>query len=334
MSDDSRAAAHFQMLQVLEGYRPTIIAIVALESGVLDLLNKSSMYVTEVIEMSKFDEDCGSRFLRALAALKFIKIEDELCELDEAGLALISSPLHLRERALLVAREYIGSWLHLPGALRSGKSGFEHYRASTLDAVRDIWAHRENDAALGAAFNTVMRSNVNWVLKAVSDFPFDQYHSVVDVGGGDGTILKELLKRFPLLEGTVFDRSWVLESVESEPRFKVTVGDFFRSNMLQDVAHCDLFMLCNVLHDWDDVHAREILRAVFSACIEKNRPRILVVERILGDKLEPVDALRDLHMMAVTGGKQRSLTDLAALFDQAGLLVDKHSDQWVLAVPK
>lgn len=325
MSNDDRAAAHFGVLQLLEAYRQTAIVVAAVESGVLDMLDSSEKYVDEVIELSKFDYDHGVRFLQALKALRFIKIEEGMCELDEMGRALVSSPFYLKEKALLVGREYIGAWFSLPKALKSGASGFQEDRGGET-----IWEHRGENPELGRAFDRVMGLNSKWVIAALESFDFSEYERVLDIGGGNGAILRELLVRYPRLKGTVFDTIAIREDVIVNDRLQMFMGDFFDGSHLATVGKgADLIMLCNVLHDWKDQDAKEILRA----CRQSGIDKLLIVEHFADENLQPVDALRDLHMMAVTGGKQRTIAEIEELLGAVDLRGTRRAKAWVLAVP-
>jgi O-methyltransferase domain len=92
-------------------------------------------------------------------------------------------------------------------------------------------------------------------------------------------------------------------------------GDFFTDPL----PACDAYLLMNVIHDWGDQDAAAILAAVARA----GRPgpaAVLLVEAILPDGPEPHRAKTlDVLMLAVTGGRERTLTQYGGLIARAGL---------------
>ena len=79
----------------------------------------------------------------------------------------------------------------------------------------------------------------------------------------------------------------------------------------------DLYLLMEVLHDWDDADATKILAAVRRAA----RPgaRVLIVEILVPDTPGPHSGkTRDIIMLAVTGGRERTQAQHAALLAAAG----------------
>ncbi|WP_222864531.1 methyltransferase [Micromonospora sp. WP24] len=140
----------------------------------------------------------------------------------------------------------------------------------------------------------------------------------VDVGGGDGSLIRSLMRTNPELRGLVFDLPRVVGTARQEAerdgladRFSVLGGDFFES-----VPEADLYLLKSILHDWDDSCVR-ILRS----CRRAARPdaRLLVVETvILDDKSFGPVAMMDMNMLAVAHGQERDLAEYDALFAAAG----------------
>jgi O-methyltransferase len=104
---------------------------------------------------------------------------------------------------------------------------------------------------------------------------------VVDVGGGDGTLMVALLNEYPALRGTVVDLPDVAEDARKTldaaglaDRGDVIAGDFFGT--LPDGA--EGYLLCSVLHQWSDEEARTILRNCASAAAEDGA--VFVIETV------------------------------------------------------
>ncbi|MFI8850154.1 methyltransferase [Streptomyces sp. NPDC053499] len=157
---------------------------------------------------------------------------------------------------------------------------------------------------------------------------FSRFPTVVDVGGGDGTLIARILRDHPGLDGVLFDAPGALAGAERtlsgagvQRRCRVVDGDFFE----KVPADGDAYILKEILHDWDDQRSVDILRTIRSAI----RPggRLLVIERRLPDtavagRVETHAYLRDLLMLVVTGGRERTESEFAGLFTEAGFSLE------------
>lgn len=144
---------------------------------------------------------------------------------------------------------------------------------------------------------------------------------VCDVGGGTGALLGVLLDEHPHLTATLFELPEVAARATPHERLEVVAGDAF---VAVPGGH-DTYVLANVLHDWDDRAAEQLLEqvrdAVGRAPADGPRPRVVVVESEA--HVRPRDDLAtraDLLMLALTpGGRERSTAHLAELAAVAGL---------------
>ena len=105
--------------------------------------------------------------------------------------------------------------------------------------------------------------------------------TVVDVGGGNGSLLIELLRRQPALSGIVFD---LPETVRDEDalgdRIAFVAGSFFES-----VPPGDVYVLSTILHDWDDESATKILRTIRRRASPESR--LILLEAVVPPGNEP-----------------------------------------------
>ena len=90
-------------------------------------------------------------------------------------------------------------------------------------------------------------------------YDFSAARTVADVGGGTGTLLAAVLQAHGHLKGVLFYRlevaaeaAGVLAAAGVTSRCEVVAGDFFAG--VPEGA--DIYLLANVLHDWD--HARSV----------------------------------------------------------------------------
>jgi cyclopropane fatty-acyl-phospholipid synthase-like methyltransferase len=155
-------------------------------------------------------------------------------------------------------------------------------------------------------------------------FDFAGMETVVDVGGGRGTLLLEILRRWPQLQGVLFDLTHVAEEVrarlqqEAPGRVEDVGGDFMDS--VPEGA--DLYLIKHVLHNWSDEQASTLLLNCAKA--RRRGGRILVVEAILAPDARPNMArMLELEMHVLTGGHERRKPEFRRLFRSAGLSLER-----------
>jgi hypothetical protein len=159
-----------------------------------------------------------------------------------------------------------------------------------------------------------MRTITQGVNRALLDaYDFGRFGVVVDVGGGDGTLLAALLDAYPQLEGVLFDQPHVIASAAVPARCRVVAGSFFES--VPEGA--DAYVLKSIVHDWEDADAVRILRTVRAGVPPHGV--VLLVERDLGAPNEaPAAKLLDLTMLVAAGGRERTIEEYERLLTAAG----------------
>jgi hypothetical protein len=156
-------------------------------------------------------------------------------------------------------------------------------------------------------------------LAATYDFPATGV--VVDIGGGKGTLLSAVLRTHPNLSGMLFDQPQVvagatatLEQAGVSERCQVDGGDFF----VAVPGGGTLYILSEVIHDWDDERSVAILRRCAEAM--PSEAKILLVEHVIEAGNAPAWAkFLDLQMLVMTGGRERAAEEFERLFQAAGL---------------
>ncbi|WP_457142406.1 methyltransferase [Mycobacterium sp. URHB0021] len=223
-------------------------------------------------------------------------------------------PSTLRPMALsFTGREYWLPWNEFVTAIRQGSTRIQ----TALDT--DLFGYYERHPAEAQEFSDAMRSLTTlWARPAADVIDTTGVKCAVDVGGANGSFLHLLQSRDPLLRGIVFDRPNIVEHAKAEiertgrsDRTTVVGGDFFES-----VPSGDLYLLKFILHDWEDAECITILRR----CREALAPggRIAIIELIVDDH-NPVSALFDMHMLAISTGRERTLNEYDTMLAAAGL---------------
>jgi hypothetical protein len=185
-----------------------------------------------------------------------------------------------------------------------------------------VWgAYRTEHPEEGAIFDRAMSDLTRRTHPStIAAFDFSRFGTVVDVGGGNGTLLVALLQAHPDMRGVLLDLPHAIAEAKRriadagvEDRCEAIAGSFF-----DDVpAGGDAYVLRAILHDWDDEPATAILRRVREAA--GNTATLVVIERDLGPPNEiPEAKFSDLNMLVVPGGRERTIAEYRDLFAAAG----------------
>ena len=206
------------------------------------------------------------------------------------------------------------AWGTLLTAVRTGKPAY-HERFG-LPFWEDLQAHPDIAASFDALMGPAGHGTPDPEVLLTGDW--EEIKTVMDVGGGTGALLAEILRAHPQIQGTLVDfpatvarAEALLQAAGVRERVR-TVGQSFFDPL---PAGADLYLLKSILHDWPDREAQLIL----SRCAEAARPGGRIV--ILGGVL-PEDSVPSLTLeLVLLGGKDRTLTEFRELAHQAGLKV-------------
>jgi hypothetical protein len=215
-------------------------------------------------------------------------------------------------------------------AMRTGKPALEAVVSEGLFAY--MATHPEGARIFDEGMTSKTLADVAGVVRA---WPFANYSSVADIGGGRGHLLRAVLQAAPRATGVLFDLPQVLDrAVAGHERLRLQAGDFFRDT----VPVAALYLLMNVIHDWADAEAIAILSGIRRSVPADGR--LLVIETVLGDSGAPPSQRRlreldlDVAMLAFTGGRERTRAQYEDLLRRAGFrlhrLIDTESGLGIL----
>lgn len=209
------------------------------------------------------------------------------------------------------------AWGSLLGAVRGGKPAYAEIFG------RPFWEDLDAYPGIAASFDAMMGPSGHGIPdpEVLLTPIWEGVRTVVDVGGGTGTLLAEILRARPGIRGTLVDLPrTVARSGETfwdagvAERVTVVGQSFFDPLP----AGADLYLLKNVLADWPDPEATAILRRLAEATRPSGRVDILGGVQPDDDPAGPDPALL---MMVLVGGRERSLSEFRALARDAGLEV-------------
>jgi hypothetical protein len=185
----------------------------------------------------------------------------------------------------------------------------------------------EKNAAFGTKFNDAMTEFSAAVIPAALeayDFGWLNGKTLVDIAGGHGKVLTEVLVKYPEIRGKLFDLEHVvngakprIESLGIAARCGVCHGDFF-----QAVPEGDAYIMKHIIHDWDDAKATTILKNIHKA--SPADARVVLLESVIAAGNAPhFGKWLDLEMLLFPGGCERTEEGFRALFAGAGFRVTR-----------
>ncbi len=315
------AAHRGALMQLVFGFFPAQVLQVTAQLGLADDLSRGRCTTSELAERTGSDERSLGRLLRALALFGIV---DEAppgeYELTEQGQLLrADAPASIRNLIMLFCgAEVWRTWGDLEHSVRTGEVAWERLFGPPFEYMAD---HPE----LAAVFNEAMAEGTRLAAPGVvSASKVERFASLVDVGGGDGTLLAALAAAAPELRGALFDTGVgtqdagaVLDAAGVADRCEVVVGDFFESVP----PGYDAYLLKSVIHDWDDDRAVAILRNCRDAMGDDGA--LLVVEPVVPERVEPSPELAmmvmsDLNLLVCTGGRERTEAEFRSLLGGGG----------------
>ena len=311
----------------IEAYHASALAYAAVKLGLPDRMGERALTAKQLAGELGLSAPHLSRFLRGLVTLGICKeLPDGSFALAPGGWSLRSnSHSRLDKKVQIVVEQYWRPWADLVSCLKTGKPAFDHVFGMSVGE----W--RERNPAQGLMFESYLTDetfaqagSILEVLECAAEAK-----QIADIGGGCGALLAPLLIGLPHLTGVLFETPHMIEMAKPFlhvfdqfhllDRIELVPGDFFEAIPIK----ADLYLLKNVLQQWDDAEALAILRNIRSAMPQ--RARLAVIERLMPERAadDPAAVMVDLHMMTITGGKTRSLDDLKSLLAAAGMAVAK-----------
>jgi hypothetical protein len=288
---------------------------VAARLDIAEQLSAGPKTSRELAETCGADSHALYRVMRALAGLGVFHEEDDRFSLTPVGRLLTrGAPGSLRSLAIWNGEVSHRMWTHAVDVVKDGTPAPRRVVGS------EQWQYLAGRPELRATFDDAMaglaRQTAAEVLEAVD---LSRFSHVVDVGGGNGTLLAAILDRHPHVSGVLFDRPETVSGARANlarfaGRCEIASGDF----LVEVPRGADLYILSSILHDWDDDTAVRILRT----CRDSISPasRLLIVECVLCSQPGPVlPLLLDLHMLVMTGGRERTDVEYERLLDAAQL---------------
>jgi hypothetical protein len=311
------ASPQGEIARMLTGYWVSQALYVAARLGLADLVKGGPRTPADLAAATGTHPPSLYRLLRALASVG-VFAEDAEGRFGQTPLSdclRSDRPDGQRDLALMNGEEHYHCWGELFYSVQTGRTAFEHLYGKPVFA----WLAEHPRAA--RIFDGAMVGVHGAETAAMLDaYDFGGFGTLVDVGGGNGSLLTATLKRHPRLRGILFDRPDaverarpLLEAAGVADRCQAVGGDFFRAVP----PGGDAYLLRHIIHDWDDDQSLTILKNC--RAVMPPHGRLLLVESVIPPGNAPsFGKLLDLTMLVIPGGRERTEEEYRALYERAG----------------
>jgi len=310
---------HKKMMQLLSSLWVTHAIGSFARMGLADAMEQGADNAQAIATPRGLNADRVYRLLRALSTVGIVtENAGGRFALTPLGRLLTSnSPHSMRTSATLLTEYHADIWGELDGALKGGIA-FEALKGQQLFP----WLHANPKE--GARFQRMMVEVHSPETPAiVAAYDFSGIEKLVDVGGGHGMLLSAILAAHPHVQGVLFDLQEGIDAAKHGAGGPLPGVEFIAGDVFEFVPEgADAYLFRHLLHDYDDNDCLKMLTNVRRAM--KPDSRVLVLEKTVPtDDTPGPGRWLDLHVMLLTGGRERTVPQYQALFEKAGLKLER-----------
>lgn len=289
--------------------------------GIADILKNGPKTIEDIASMSNTHCPTLYRIMRALAS---VGIFTEV-EYKKFALAPMAEMLQTGKSGSVYSLMFHSdwndkAWTKLIECIRTGKTAFDIAQGMPLFK----WLEKKPKAAeLLHEANNIKTRNSHAI---INDFyNFSSVEKIIDIGGGKGSLLLEILKKNPHINGIIAELPSVIPETDKEikrnglqNRCRTKSCDFFKNIP----SGGDVYILSNILHDWPNKKCQIILKKCYEAMTDDSK--LLIIEMIVPEGNKPsISKLLDLEMLVITGGAERTKKEFIQLFDLSGFKISR-----------
>lgn len=300
------------LIQMITGFWISQAIYAAAKLGIADLVKAGPKPCEELAQATGMPTHTLYRLLRALASVGVFREGEEgrfgltpLAEYLQTGV-----PSSLRAFAIMQSELQYRAYGEVLHSVKTGETAFN------LVWGQELFPYLTQHPTAAAVFDEAMRNYTMQVAAGiVAAYDFSQFGTLVDVGGGNGTLLTAVLQAHPTLCGVLFDLPHVAEEAKQRlaERCAIRGGDFFAAVP----SGGDAYLLKWIIHDWDDERAVTLLKNCHRAMTAHGK--LLVIEAVIPPGNAPFfHKWTDLTMLVIVGGRERTEAEYHALFEAAG----------------
>jgi trans-resveratrol di-O-methyltransferase len=314
------------------GYIDSMSLKCAIQLGIPDIIHNHGQPITLPELVSKLHihpkkSNCVHRLMRLLVHSGFFtktKVHENQEDDEEVYTLTPSSRLIIKDKVtslspfvqamldpvLVSPWQFLGDW-------------FQGNELTPFEKAHGMgmWDYCNQSPEFNNIFNEAMASDSRLMSLVVKDYKsiFDGLGSLVDVGGGTGTVAKIISEEFPHMICTVFDLPHVVANLTDSQNLKYVGGDMFQS-----IPSADAVMFKWILHDWSDEECVNILKRCKEAITSKGKEgKVIIIDVVINQEKDEHDVTKtkllfDALMMVLLTGKERNKKEWEKLFLEAG----------------
>lgn len=290
----------------------------AAELGIADILSeKSEQSIAELAEELQVDARSLFRLLRFLVSHQiFTQNQNQTFSLNpESAYLADKHPNSIRHALLVNQGPRWNAFGAIQKAIITGKSAFQALYGKSY--YEYLAGDREASQSFNAHMTSYTREEDNLIAPLL---PIKKTKTLVDIGGGEGQFLNEILKNFQEIHGILFDLENTISNKENlkisceASRWEAKPGDFFESVP----ANIETYLLKRVLHNWDDTDCVKILKTIRKAMGRESK--LLIIEGVVPeDTSRHLSKDADFFLMALFPGCERTESEFRNLSELANL---------------
>ncbi len=308
--------AEMQIMKMICGGWISKLIYVVTELGIADILTNGELHIQEIARKTETSSIYLYRVIRALSSVGiFIEKEEKVFQLTPLGECLKLDKFGYV--SMMFNSEWHNRlWDKLPEVVKYKKNASQNALGKPINE----WLS-ENSIESTILNNANSIKIKDWYQVVKKHYDFSKMKNLIDVGGGIGSLMKEILRDNPQIIGTVADLGHVVKEAEinmkeadMKNRCNFIECDFFKSIP----ENYDGYILSNVLHDWDDERCSIILDNCYKAM--KKTSRMIILEMLIsGRRNEPsIVPIMDIEVLLMSGGKERTRGEFEVLLNRAG----------------
>ena len=306
-----------RLKETVYGFCLSQCVYVAAELGIADCLREGPKSCAELAELTGSHTASLCRLLRALASKGIFSEDEDGCFMltPLAGILRTDTEESIRGEVLhMLHPSSWAAWGELLHSVRTGEAAFSRIFGE------DAWTYRSRHPEISAVFNTMATAMSKQEADAIlPHLDLTNVGQIVDVGGGKGELIANLLLYQANLRGILFDQPQIVAGAEEvlqaagvADRCRIESGDFF----IGVPKDGDMYLLKAVIHNWTNEQAIAILRNCRQ--VMSSHARIVLIESVLDPAGPAAGNLKDLHMLVIHGGQERTRGEFGALLDASG----------------
>lgn len=331
MRDSFYSTVEEELLEQMNGYMATQLIYVMAELEIADLLKEGSKNSTSLAQELNIDLRKLRQVLRSLVYYGLLEQpKEDFYTLTPKGKYLCGGfPGSLKYRAKEIGKINYKVWANLKSGLETGNNIFEQ----TIGTSYFDYLNQDYITSIGF-HNSMIRVAKETAPAIIDTYNFDSVGKIIDVGGGGGIFISEVLKRNPTAKGILYERDpsvikraeVYIEENGISSRCEIIQGDFFETVP----AGGDIYILSWIIHDWDDQRSISILKNVQTAMRSQEDSKLLLIEQLVPDVvIQPAHYMKNdvarsnMAMLGLTDGCERTVAEYADLLKAAGLQINK-----------